>query len=188
MNPRFKEVFDSLPTTGWLTLDEAELLWNFASNMPGDILEIGTYCGRSAKILANAIADHGYRRLYCCDPIIEGFDGVVTPTREGMLTSIAQHVLSSHTALQVHLCCMTEKELHKIWDKNHKLSMVYIDHDHSFEATLRAIHRWAPLSKKVALHDYGGSHPGVGQAVREYGFRGERVIAGRVAIFQGTAQ
>jgi hypothetical protein len=180
----FQDVFDSLPTTGWLTLIEAKLLWEQATCGEGDVLEIGTYCGRSAKLLANAIGVQKFRRLYCCDPIIEGFDGVDTPTREGMLTSIAHHVLSTRTALQVHLCCMLEEDLYSIWDKGHRLDMVYIDGNHSFEATLGAIKRWAPLAAKTALHDFGGSHPGVAQAVREYRFKERLALAGRIAVFQ----
>ena len=182
----FEEVFASLPTIGWLTPDEAKLLWHEATFLKGDILEIGTYCGRSAKLFANAITDDFKRRLYCCDPIIDSFDGVKTPTREGMLTSIAQHVLSGSTALQVHLCCMTEERLRELWNPDHKLSLVYVDGDHSFEATYGALCRWAPLAQHVALHDYGGSHPGVAQAVRAYGFYERLNLAGRVVVFEGS--
>lgn len=177
----FEEVFESLPSTGWLTEDEARLLWYLATTLPGDILEIGTYCGRSAKLFAHAVQDDPLRRLYCCDPILEGFDNVKTPSREGILESIAEHVLSTETALQVHLCCMTEEKLHAYWKT--PLSLVYIDSNHSFEATRDAILRWKPLTKVLALHDFGGGHPGVAQAVRALGLGSPTKLAGRVAVF-----
>ena len=74
----FDEVFRSLPKDGWLTQAEAKLLWDLALMTDGDILELGTYCGRSAKVLATAISRQPNRRLFCCDPVIEGFDQVVT--------------------------------------------------------------------------------------------------------------
>ena len=181
----FEEVFASLPTTGWLTLEEADLLWNYATTMTGDILEIGTYCGRSAKLLASALLDTPSRTLHCCDPVIAGFDGVNTPSRYEIFISIVQHVLIGPASGQVCFHCTTEKKLRELWNDRYKLGIVYIDGDHSKEATLGAIERWFPLTKRIIFHDYGGNHKGVGEAIRAYGLKNRFSLAGRVAVFEG---
>lgn len=65
---------------GWLFAGEHELLWELASRgNEGHVLEIGTWMGKSACILAGACADHAPNtRVYCVDP----FDMMGTPDQE----------------------------------------------------------------------------------------------------------
>ena len=60
--PDFETVYTQLPTDGWLTKREAELLFSFALGTTGDILEIGGYLGRSTVLLA-----HLGRQVYTVD-------------------------------------------------------------------------------------------------------------------------
>ena len=187
MGNNFEPMFEALPTIGWLTKPEAKLLWETALDGGQDILEIGTYCGRSAVLLAQAIKQKPLRRLFCCDPFLAGFDGMVTPSADEIFLTMARGLLTGASALQVHICWQTEEGLKRHWDKNHRLSLLYLDGCHSYEATLGALRRWAPLADVVALHDYGRSHPGVAQAVKSYETLWAfslKAVAGNLAVFQ----
>lgn len=180
----FDDVYPTLPRIGWLTPEEGRLLWDLAQAGVGDILEIGTYCGKSATLLSRAILGQPSRRLYCCDPFISGFDGQQTPTTPEIVLSVAEHLLKTATALQVHVCWTTQEQLHEWWDKEHRLSLVYVDGEHSYEGTLDALRRWAPLADNVAMHDYGGHLPGVKRAADGYWKRRPDQLAGRIAHFK----
>jgi hypothetical protein len=185
----FEETFKILPQTGWLTIEEARLLWDTASSLTGDVLEIGTYCGRSARLLAEAVSNEPGRRLYCCDPWTAGFDGVATPDEDQILLSVLNSLCRGPTAIRVHLCRMTEEALRAVWPEGRRLSMVYIDGDHSAKATGMAIDHWAPITDVVVFHDYGGNHHGVAQSIRERvakhrQLKSRPIIGGRVAVFR----
>ena len=65
----FEQVFATLTEVqGWMTRDQAARLWSAAKRLPGPgrIVEIGSYHGRSAIILASA-ADRGVE-VYAIDP------------------------------------------------------------------------------------------------------------------------
>ena len=47
----FDELFDSLPD-GWLSKEEAKLLWKWVNLVDGSVLEVGCYKGRSTILLA----------------------------------------------------------------------------------------------------------------------------------------
>lgn len=180
----FEETFKVLPATGWFTEAEARLMWDLVKLLTGDVLEIGTYCGRSARLISEAIQTDLTRRFYCCDPWVEGFDGVRTPAADQIVISVLDALCQGPAAPQISLCRMVESKLFEHWNIRHRLSLVFIDGDHSKKATLGAIQRWAPLADKVALHDFGGMHVGVAQAAKEYGLK-RLDLAGRLAVFDG---
>ena len=180
----FEQVLQSLPALGWLTELEARLLWDTALAGEGDILEVGTYCGRSAVVLAQALRASPKRRLFCCDPFLAGFDGVDTPPAGQIFLSVTRSLLQGPTAIQTHICWQTEEELRRYWLDDHRLSLVYLDGDHSYAATLGALQRWAPLADVVALHDYGRSHAGVKKAVKAYKILSLVTAVGNLAVFK----
>lgn len=49
----FEEVYESLPSNGWLLESEARLLWDTALKCEGTILEVGCFEGRSTVLLAS---------------------------------------------------------------------------------------------------------------------------------------
>lgn len=171
----FRDLFASLPQKGWLSFHEAALLFQAAQHGTGDILEIGSYCGRSSKLLSRVILNTR-RRLYCCDPFRTNFDDQQTPDRGGIIEQFADNVLSARASLQVHLCCMTEECLWDLWDKSHRLDLVFLDGCHTYEATYGALTRWAPLTRRTALHDVGaGRFPGIVGAITDY-FREQKPL------------
>lgn len=63
-------VKDALKIPGWLPFDDAFEIVRIAFNLPSDsvLVEIGTYFGRSAALLAGARKLVGNGRLHCIDP------------------------------------------------------------------------------------------------------------------------
>ena len=59
---------------GWLTIEEAfflqQMTW-FASGLPGCLVEIGSYCGRSAVAIGEALRQGCCGKLYCVDPQVD---------------------------------------------------------------------------------------------------------------------
>lgn len=59
---KFKDV------PGWLDSKPAEMMYKYASNSPVPrFLELGSYAGKSACVLAQALKDTGGGTLLCCD-------------------------------------------------------------------------------------------------------------------------
>lgn len=64
------EKIEKIP--GWLGPEQAEALYRYASEAPaGNILEIGTFCGKSSCIFAQALKDKGVGTLVCLDQFLE---------------------------------------------------------------------------------------------------------------------
>jgi len=154
----FEETWSLLPGNGWLDRDEAELLWN-AVKLEDDVLEAGVYWGRSAVLLAHRLAE-GSGKFWLCDPFIDGhhFDTLA----EGAVAW--QCVLATvEDILPAERLCLvpcSESDLHVLAAGTLRPGLVYLDADHSYEATSAALARWSPLAGAVAAHDYAGTGGG----------------------------
>lgn len=185
----FDDVYPTLPNRGWLAEEEARLLWDTARNCAGDILEIGTYCGRSAVLLASAIASTNpsvNRRLFCCDPFLVGFDGEKTPSQKEIVLGTLTALCRGRLAPYVTICWQSEATLADYWPGPLPLpNMVYVDGDHSYEGTLGALRRWASRPCVVAMHDYGqcAEFEGVRRAAGDFGLGSPSARAGSLAVF-----
>lgn len=65
---QLEEVLRDIP--GWSPLDQLYTLFNIAyltSDLEGDIIEIGSWCGRSASVLGMAARLIGNTKVYCID-------------------------------------------------------------------------------------------------------------------------
>src|SRR5215470_6074280 len=66
---------------GWLTRDQAKVLWEAVQRLPpgAGIVEIGSHQGRSTVVLGRAARDRGVR-LTAVDPFVDGrmFGGELT--------------------------------------------------------------------------------------------------------------
>jgi hypothetical protein len=72
---QIEEVVRNIP--GWSPIDQLFTLFNFVlstSNIDGDVLEIGSWCGRSAAVLGLAARMTGGTRVHCIDLFPERSD------------------------------------------------------------------------------------------------------------------
>lgn len=134
----FKEVYDSLPTDGWLSENEAQLLYYSAGARTGPILEVGCYMGRSTCLLA-AFG----RTLVCVDPF-DGFhdklSGDDIEYRWKKNTERFPNVILNRCKIE-HWCTTAE------------FGFAYFDGDHTYEGTIAQL-KSITLPKCFAVHDY----------------------------------
>ena len=76
---QIEDLVDDVP--GWTPLDQLYTLFNLVyatAGLTGDIVEIGSWCGRSAIVLAFAARMTGVQNVHCIDLFPEKQDWVQT--------------------------------------------------------------------------------------------------------------
>lgn len=148
---RFEAAWEAAePVPGWLTRDQARLLWDEALRLGTDdlALEIGSHQGRSAIVLAHALRRVD-ARLLAMDPFVEGrlFGG--TPTR----TKFERNIHAAGVTDVVELIPEYSTRARPAWDR--PLRLVYIDGKHDYW-TLSDDLRWSVHLRRgdaVLIHD-----------------------------------
>ena len=140
---------------GFMDDDEAVRLFELADEAAGlgPILEIGSYCGRSAAIIGTACQKNN-GILYSIDhhigseeqqPGEEYFDPELFDERTGgvnTLPFLRETLIKNSLEDTVIPIVSTSKVVGKMWQA--KLSMVFIDGGHSFEAAYTDFLTWSP--------------------------------------------
>jgi len=131
---------------GWLTEDQARLLWQQAVAVPagGLIVEIGSHQGRSTVVLAAAGA-----RVVAIDPFVGGAMFGGKATRDRFLANLERAGVTD----RVQLRQAKSTELRPEWRE--PIDFLYIDGKHDYW-TLSDDLRWAsflPSGGRVAIHD-----------------------------------
>lgn len=166
---------------GFMDDDEAIRLFELAdeASKKGAVLEIGSYCGRSAAIIGTACqTNNGI--LYSIDhhigseeqqPGEEYFDPELFDERTGGVNTLPffRETLKK-TSLEdtVIPIVSTSKVVGKMWQT--KLSMVFIDGGHSFEAAYTDFLTWSPhilAHGLLVIHDIFLDPDQGGQAPRQ---------------------
>lgn len=171
----FDEAYEMIPGNGWLSEDEAELLWMMAALCDGPILEVGCYKGRSTCLLA-----YLGRQVYAVDP----FDEFTTDHDGDQIQRTLLDNLAARDLTNVEVFRQRIED----WQRK-TVGFAYLDGDHSYDGTVRQIEiAVACLSGQgtngIAVHDYNDSGDGleVKQAAMELlGPPKER--AGRLAVW-----
>lgn len=178
---------------GWLSDEEAALLASAAKQVaPGQcIVELGSYCGRSAAVLANAAVDGVC--IYCIDKwegAPEDSFRVGCARRNGWIEALAlrggHHIGMSALEFESNMKAaglLFTRVFPIVSDSAEAaehttlppVGLLYIDADHSQEAAARDFRAWQPHlapGAAVFFHDYAG-FPGVYRAVQELGLKVE---------------
>jgi hypothetical protein len=162
----------SLPhyVNGWLTDEEARLLWDTAAATDGPILEVGTYHGRSTILLAGL-----GRPIHSVDPFT-GFDDT-DPTGDKTLAKLREN-LAARGIQGVSQYRVRIEE----WAPR-PCGFAYLDGDHTYQGTLAQIEAARKCGvKTMCLHDYedNGGGKEIVRAVKQAGLNVVEV-AGRLA-------
>lgn len=161
----FRKAWAGLPSNGWLDLEEALLLVEAAEMTSGPMVEIGTYYGRSAVLLAQ-LKDEGPdefgcsklpRTLYCVDPWEDCGEFKFGPNVTG--DEVFEAFLNNIKGLPI-IYVRTRVEdwvpppvLFEFW---------YLDGDHTYQGTRRQINTaLANGARVIAVHDVNDDGGGV---------------------------
>lgn len=165
-----EQIFDSIPARGWLDKDELTLLLAYAFLTEGDILEVGSYCGRSTVALA--FLD---RTVHAVDP----FDNFDSDDLSG--ESIHKTFLENTQKFEN---IILYKQKIEDWDPR-PVGFVYLDGDHTYQGTINQIKRALLCGPEyIAIHDVNDDGGGfeVHKAAKE--LLGNFIIrSNRTAVF-----
>lgn len=168
---------------GFLDPAETELLLHLATNASGDIVELGSYQGRSTVALALGAQLSGVT-VWAVDPhdTYQALD-----TEYGMHDNAVYYdnVTRYGVGHIVKTINLRSDEFVRIWDK--PISLLWIDADHSYESVKRDFEQWSPFvvsNGNVVMHDTSGNFPDVSQFVNELLAAGEWT---RVELIDATS-
>lgn len=140
-----------------LGLSEGYLLWKMARSLKQDsvIVEIGSFRGKSTSFIAEGIGNKRCR-----------FFAIDTWIKEKCTLEKFLENVKSYKDKIIPLKGFSY-DVAKVWPRDRRIDMLWIDGDHSYEGVKRDIDDWLPLVKKnayVLFHDYRDS-AGVKKAV-----------------------
>ncbi len=140
-----------------------------ALRITGDILEIGSYFGRSTALLAAGLADG--EKLVICDAFEADTPDVYIerPSPEQLLSTIRRiNPDIENERLEIHVCLSHQLRL----DPAKRFRFVHIDGDHSEDGALKDIqmvHQHLLPGGVIAIDDYKHPRwPGVTQAANRF--------------------
>jgi MMP 1-O-methyltransferase len=189
-DPRFAAAAAAAaPIPGFTSPTELSLLFHAALARPadGEIVEIGSYLGRSTIVLAAAARAAGAPPVVAVDPHTSalGIPGEeVVDTRQQFLDNVGAAGFADHVLLR-H---MTSAQAAAEWDRG-RVRLLFVDGWHSREAVLEDVRAWAPHlgPEPTVIFDDFLSHAGVRRAVRELvadrTIGGERLVVGKMIAF-----
>jgi len=116
----------------------------------GDILEIGSFKGKSTIILAKAARAAGHGKIHACDPLSLSCSTDPTDAVKEELPKIFYNNLQAHGVLDlVEFFQMRSEALAEIWDK--PLKILWIDGDHTYNGVMKDITLFEKHLKPGAL-------------------------------------
>jgi predicted O-methyltransferase YrrM len=151
---------------GWTSTEELKFLAERAK-LASNIVEIGSWKGRSTKVLLEASQGfvHAIDHFNGTDKDGDDWSGILAKEQDvkseflknvGHYPNLRLHEMSSGDAAQFF--------------NDNSLDMVFIDGDHTYKGVKQDIDTWLPKMKKGGIicgHDYDIGWPGVVQAVDE---------------------
>lgn len=147
----FEEVFASLPSTGWLSRAEAELLWRCCELTQGPILEVGCYHGRSTCLLASF-----KRQVICVDPF-EGFDSD-DPRGEKTYDAFAQNLVDRG----IGNVTLIHRKIEDAVLSGIPFGFCFLDGDHTYLGTMNQVRIAKGLNPRIiAVHDVNDGGEGL---------------------------
>jgi hypothetical protein len=155
---------------GFLSPDEAQLLFRLASEVPagGCVVEIGSFQGKSTVALGLGAKQAG-AWVWAIDP---HDDYQVNETvRYGMENHAAllKNLVEFEVADTVHMIALSSFSVVSVWIN--PVNLLWVDGCHDYEMVKLDLVMWAERvipSGKIALHDTSGHYPEVTRALNEF--------------------
>jgi len=143
-------------TEGMISLDEANLLYELAKDVTENcIVEVGSYRGRSTVALGRGSLDGSRAPVFAIDPH-EEFRGILGgkfgPSDRG---AFYKAMLDTFCYRVVRLINLSSEMVAPTWDK--KISLLWVDGDHSYEGVKRDFYCWLPHLAEEALISFDDS-------------------------------
>jgi hypothetical protein len=167
-----REVAENIP--GWLAPSEAEALYRLGYEIAADVVEIGSYFGKSTYLIARGMADAGAdgHRVISIDVHYRGVDEttqrpqvfaedapsfLLRTMREQALDHLVMHFVGwSHVAVR--------------YIDFERVGAVFIDGGHEYESVRNDVLAVRPRLRggaRLLFHDYLDEFPGVMRAIDE---------------------
>jgi len=161
---------------GWLTRSEGLLLAELASAAPSDavIVEIGSFLGRSAVVIAGALKERGNGIVHCIDPFDASGDSFSAPIykvisdRRGLSLrqDFERNVARAGVDQWIRIRQGTAVAAAEGWHT--PVDLLFMDGDQSPAGVRTAYERWAPflnVGGVIGLHNsseraYAAGHDG----------------------------
>jgi len=165
---------------GMLRDDEARCLYNLAKNSADNIVEIGSWKGKSTVCLALGTKEKRHGRVYAVDPhkgIRTNCDGLY----KGCNTEyeFRDNLKRFNVDDMVVPLIMESKEAARGWDK--LLSLLFIDGAHDYQNVKQDFDLWFPhlssggfICFHDALYKFGKNYSGIRQVVIDEIFRSRK--------------
>lgn len=153
---------------GWLTKEEARVLYIIASETPGPIVEIGSWKGRSTAALGFASRNNSAHPLiYSVDPFTGSKEHREADPNCNTWDDFRDNIEDLHMFDIVRPYQMTSKEA---YEKHFgAISMLFIDGSHDYEDVKYDFCSWGSnvvVGGWICMHDY--YWPGPNKVVEEY--------------------
>jgi predicted O-methyltransferase YrrM len=165
-------------TPGMITLRRGMYLyWLAYATPPGDVIELGSWQGRSTIALAQACADTGNGVVHAVDTF-KGNPGneqsyvVSNPDLSDLERNFRENMRRAGLADRVETYPMRSDEAAPILaEKVGQARMIYIDAEHTYEAVAEELELYAPMVVPggiLCFDDYSQHFEGVARAIGEH--------------------
>ena len=151
---------------GWTRGEEAVALAHACYDLPGDpvVVEIGSFLGGSAVLLAGARELRGTGRVYCVDPFDASGDAFSAPVygaiagtmTRGLRQAFEHNLESAGLRHRIEILEGTAEHWAPCWSRT--VDMLFLDGDQSPEGVARAYEAWSPFLRAgsvLAVHNSG---------------------------------
>lgn len=160
--------FGALPP-GWFSRNEAVALYDAVQQSQGDVLEIGTYAGRSATVILKALEAQPHRKLWCVN--LPPPDNYCVP--DGGRPNVAECLAQLRMAAGQRMTYFEgDIRAFRAAHPNLRFGLAFIDGNHDEEYVYTdAINCLQIVTGPLLFHDYGHQNgcPGVKRALDRLG-------------------
>jgi len=187
-----REELENIP--GYLHDTEGMALYLFSKYSRGDIIEIGSFHGRSTTWIGRGLKERGTGKIYSIDPHMgitdKEFKGVDCPEErqrhkiefnvedptaqsyEGFLETLKKYKIKDI----VEIIRKTSEKAKEDLPSGLTASLIFVDGDHTYEGVKKDIELYLPMLGEdgvIAFHDFNQTFQGVFKAVTELISTGE---------------